>query len=255
VGPADNPRLSANRTREGDHVDPACPALPQRRGSRRGGRAAGVDVVHQGHAGGCRRDRPEAAADVRPALGEREPSLLTGRTGPLEERQHRELPVRLERASQPFGRVVTALQRPVGVRWDEGDRVCAGSRDDVGHERARVLGEPAEPMLLPGGDERLRSEVVRDGRARGGEREPPALTLTTARDGPRRRRTAPPAARPAQAPKPCETRFADRTGRRAAHDAATRNQEIEQEIHTAPTLPGQNARVCADSVSTLCRAG
>jgi len=147
--------------------------------------------------------------------------------------------------------MVAALERPVGVGRDICDRVRARAWYDLGYERACVLGEPSEPALLPRGDERLRSGVVRDRRAGGGERELPALTLETTGDGPRGRRPAARAPGTAQPSKPGEARLADGARRRAADDAAKRKEEIEQQAHTPTTLAAESARVCADSLSGL----
>jgi hypothetical protein len=234
-------------------VDVTSPRLSQRRCSCRHRRPARVDVVDEDHPGRRSSDRPEAAADVGAPLGEAETALRTSRTRPLEERHDRQLPSGFERSRQPLGGVVAALERPVGVGRDICDRVRARARYDLRYEGACILGEPAEPELLPGGDERLRSGVVRDRRPGGGEREPPALTLATARDGPRGRSPAARAPRTCQPPKPGQARFADGARRRTAHDAAKRKQKIQEEPHTPTTLAVENARVSADSVSGLCQ--
>ena len=140
-------------TRERDDVDAGGAGSAQGRGSGGDRRACRVHVVDEQDPT-PRGAGAEGATNVAAALCPRQPALRRQRPGAPEERCDGQLPASSELAGEPFRRMVPALQAPVSVRRDE--RNLVGGRrwhdllDDQGGERR----EPAQPALLPGGDER-----------------------------------------------------------------------------------------------------
>ena len=82
------------------------------------------------------------------------------------------------------------LEPAVRIARDEHDTRGVGSRERVADHGRRPAGEPAQPTLLPGGDDRAQAVVVGHCRPSTREGEPSARTLGTTSDGPGSRRTA-----------------------------------------------------------------
>jgi hypothetical protein len=145
--------------------------------------------------------------------------------------------------------VVTALDASVAVGRNEREGVNGGSLDDIRDDVCRLVGQVAQAVPLPGGDDRPRGAYVGDGGARGGEREPPAGALEAAAHGPGGGRAAPGAARAAEPAELRATTVADRRAQAAASRAPTWNQKIEQHIRS--TVRGEDARVGAETASNV----
>lgn len=126
--------------------------------------------------------------------------------------------------------MVAALDAPIAVGGNERERVHPWSLDRRRDDVCRLVGEPPQPVLLPGRDERTHRAQVRDGGARGGEREPPAGALEATGDGPGGGRAAPFAARTAKPWELGQATEADRRAEPAASHASTGNQKVEQHI-------------------------
>ena len=220
-----------DRAPERDYLDRGGPRGPQRRCRGRHRRPGRVDVVDEQDPPAHGRS-PESAAHVPPPLVAREPALGAYGTGTAKERLDRQLPAPSELAGETRGRMVTSPEAPVAVRGDERDQVCGGPGgrpchdlgDQVGGERSDV----AQPVLLPGGDERADGHVVLDRSAGGGERDPPARALAAARDRPGDGRAAAGAERRSE---PRQRARAGRTeggARQPADDAASRQEQVEE---------------------------
>ncbi len=175
---------AANCPRERDHLDLAARRRagartpPRRRSSRscrrrrRGRRAAAHACRRRGRVG-----------DVPPALGEREAALRTARGGAVDERLDRQLPAAAElpreRRRRDGGRArARAPDRPApGRAPSTPGGGSSASADERGGEPRRAGG--ATGSFQPATSART-AVVVDDGRARGGEGEPPAGALRAA---------------------------------------------------------------------------
>jgi hypothetical protein len=117
---------------------------------------------------------------------------------------------------------------PPPVGGDERHDGGAGRLNPLGDELGDLLGETAEPALLPARDEPLHRRVVHDGRAGAREAQPPARALEASLHGPRRRRTASVAERSLDARQAVAARDAELRALRATDEAPPRQQQVEQ---------------------------
>jgi hypothetical protein len=211
---------------EGDHLDPARPALAQsaRRGVR--SRAARVDVVDEAYARRRSLRRGEPTGDVAPTVGQSQPTLA--RSGPRSGEQglDRERPALAELTREPLGRLVPALEPTPPVGWDERERSDVGYRELVRDSDRRGGGECTKAALLPAPDEATHSVVVRDRRSRRGERKAAARAFGAALDGPLGRLAAAGAERRAESPKGVAAVGAQLLARRSADDAAHGQDQV-----------------------------
>ena len=138
-------------------------------------------------------------------------------------------------------RIVASPEQAVVVGGDEGERVRARAGDGSVHDLGGELGERALAALLPGADEPLRRVVVGDGRTRTCKRDPAAGALAAALDRPGSRSAAALAARRAEPLEPPFARPAEHCPVRAADDAPSREDEVEQHPATlrAPSAPNR----------------
>src|SRR5207245_11033470 len=113
------------------------------------------------------------------------------RTGGGEELGDGELPAHAELLSKTRGRVVAALEAPVALGRDEGERIGVGPRDRLGDDLPGEPREAAQAALLPGRYERLDGVVIGERRARRGVGKPPTRALAAAGHGPCGRCAAP----------------------------------------------------------------
>src|SRR5438105_14826042 len=219
------PDGSANR----HHVYPPRAGLTQRRGSRGNGRAARVHVVDEDDDGRRATRGGERAADVRAPLGEREPALLAERACSAEERLDAKVPPASELDGEPLGRMMAAADAPVPVRRHERQhRPRRGQRDGLLDEIRSNTDDPPQPSLLPRRYERLDRRVVGDRCPRRAEREAAAGALAAPVDRPLGGRAAPGTERLAQPRQPVAAAAAELAARETAHDAALRQEELEQ---------------------------
>ena len=126
--------------------------------------------------------------------------------------------------------MVAALEQPLAVRRDERQRVCFGRRDRLDDEVRGRRGDVPKAVLLPAADDGSYGLVVRDGRARGRERNSTTRAFRAAGDRPFRGAAATLAERRADPRQGLEAARAHERAAAPAREAATRQQEIE---HTA----------------------
>ncbi len=138
--------------------------------------------------------------------------------------------------------MVAAAHAPVAVRRDERYAVGGRAGETVGDDLRRELGQPPEAALLPRGHDRWDRRLVCHGRARGGEREPPARALTAPPHGPRRRRAAALAVRAEQ-----ERKRGPASGQRSSPRRAqeTQRRGSRRSSTTSPRRYSGNPRECA----------
>jgi len=207
-------------------------AAEGRSGGRSGG-AARVHVVDENDVA-RQRTRSEGTCDVAAAGGERKAPLPLGLPCPDDERAAGQLPALGHGAGQPLGGMVAALALPATVCRDERHRVSLRVRHALDDERGGVVGDPAQPALLPAGDEPAHVLVVRDRRARLRKGETPSGAFAAAPDGPRRRRAAALAQRRLESRQAGTAAPAQSDAGRSTDEAPPRQQEVEQ-----PTAPGR----------------
>src|SRR5207302_10804947 len=85
----------------------------------------------------------------------------------------RRLPVFGQGAGKPLGGMVAALAAAASVGRDERHELGLRWRQPLGDERRGVVGDPAQPALLPARDEPTHALVVCDRRASLREAETP----------------------------------------------------------------------------------
>jgi len=129
-----------------------------------------------------------------------QPGLPRARTRAFEQRGCLETPATAERPSEAFGWMVATLELPRAVGRDIRDDVYRRPLDVSDDELGSEVCDPAEPVLLPGAQQRPGRPGVGDGRARRGEREPPAGAFAAAFDRPGGRCAAAGAARRRECP-------------------------------------------------------
>jgi hypothetical protein len=148
--------------------------------------------------------------------------------------------------------MVTAAEQPIRIGRDIRDDVCRRPLELSDHEVGGEARGRAEPLLLPGAEERPGRTGVGDRSPRRCERKPAARALATALDLPRRGRAAASTPRGDEWPEQRAAVGAQRLGRSATGDAAP-GQEKDEE----PRGPRYGGR-CDVSVPTSrkkCYAG
>jgi hypothetical protein len=136
-----------------------------------------------------------------------------------------------ELARQGVRGVVAALERPVAVARDEGQRRDVGPLDDLEDELGGRHGKPAKAPFLPGGDEAAHRDVVLDRRPGGREGEPPAGALAASADRPRSRRAAAVAERRLDSRKARPAAATELAAGEGADRASLRQQQVEHEVY------------------------
>jgi hypothetical protein len=221
---------NANRTGERHDLNRTGTSLPQcRRGRIRGGTGR-VDVVDKRNAGGYRAVRKEGACHVPPPLVLLQPALPRSPSRPREERPNRQFPERGELIRQPLSGVMPALEPAARIAGDEHDTRGIGSRQGLADDSRRPAGEPAETTLLPGGNDRPQTIVVRQCRPRVREGEPSARTLGTTPDRPSGRCAATVAERQLDPAERGGAAFANLHAGKKAEQTALRQEQIEHVI-------------------------
>src|SRR5712691_489308 len=222
----------AERPGERHDLDLACSCGTERRGGRGGGGRRIIKKVNEADAALNGPRGGERAADVPSPRGDVEPPLARRRTCAAERVDDRQLPALAERARESLRRMVSALEPAVTVGRDEDERVDVRTRQLLRDRVRRERGQPPQPVLLPAGDDRADTRVVRDRRARGREREPAPRAFRATANRPRGRRAAALAERRLQPRQSAEARGADlRTGPPAG-EAALRQQQLEHALDT-----------------------
>jgi hypothetical protein len=106
--------------------------------------------------------------------------------------------------------------------------LCGRRWHDLSNDRCRERGQPAEAVLLPGGNDGADSSVVLDRGPGGSERESAPGALATAGDRPRGRRSTPRAERALESRQRDRAARAHGRARPRADDTEAREEEIEQ---------------------------
>jgi hypothetical protein len=198
---------------------------------RRGGRCpARIDVVHDRDTRRRSRGRYERPEHISAACGKREAALPWNSARPNEQRFDRQLPASAELDRERGGRVVATLKHPISVGGDRGEDVHRRGRDQLQHEIGGKCGESSQATLLPTPHKCSDGRVVDDGGPGRGERESPSRALAAADYRPRGRGPAARAKRRTETRKLIAAGGADRRAGDCTHQAALRQEQV-QEVH------------------------
>src|SRR5690242_4401612 len=150
-----------------------------------------------------------------------------------------------ERLGEPPRRVVTPREDAVAVGGYERQRGPRGS-DDLDDGFSRSVHQPAEPAVLPGGDEGAHGVLVNDRRPRLPEREAAAGAVAAAADRPGRRSAAAVAERRLDPREEREAPLAELRAALGADHASLREQQLEH----GSTLRAEPSRGRVSSAKT-----
>lgn len=191
-----------------------------------------IDVVDEHHPRRGRSHGGEAGLDVVTTLRPGELPLPRRPAHADEQRLEGTIPGLRELARQRLGRVMAALQPPVGIGGDERQAVGVAPRQGVRDDRGRPPGESAQAALLPRADDPPNGRVVFDGTTRAGEGQAPPGALDAAEKRPRSRRAAAGAQGRNEPPQRRCARGAHLRAGTAADEAALRQEQIEHDDST-----------------------